>query len=117
VTEQIVMRPQSLTVAQVSTEENAEVRRVMIERMGFARYIRESGAKLIHTDKRGKLWRADRPNDTPIVMVEVRNSTAEPDGSIKDYFLRVPPDTKTATAAVAWTFGMKSTDWRPGVES
>jgi hypothetical protein len=117
VTEQIIMRPQTLTVAQITREENAEVRRLMIQRFGFARYIRESGAQLIHTDKRGKLWRADRPGDTPILMVEVRNSTPEPDGSVKDYFLRVPPDMKSATEAVAWTFSMKSTEWRPRVES
>jgi hypothetical protein len=39
-------------------------------------------------------------------MVEVKNSTPEPDGSTKRYMLRVPPQIETATAAVAWTFDM-----------
>ena len=39
-------------------------------------------------------------------MVEVVNSTPEPDGSRKTYFLRVPPTIGTAREAVAWTFGL-----------
>src|SRR6266436_180030 len=39
----------------------------------------------------------------PIVLVHVTNSTPEPDGSRRRYFLRVPPEVKTARAAVAWT--------------
>jgi hypothetical protein len=37
-------------------------------------------------------------------MLEVVNSTPEPDDSFKDYFLRVPPNARTAREAVAWTF-------------
>ena len=45
-------------------------------------------------------------------MVEVLNSTPEPDGSRKTYFLRVPPDTQTARQGVAWTFGMRPDDYQ-----
>ena len=48
----------------------------------------------------------DPPVDgEPLTVVEVVNSTPEPDGSHRRYFLRVPPDTRTAREAVAWTFG------------
>jgi hypothetical protein len=50
-------------------------------------------------------------------MVEVVNSTPEPDGSRKTYFLRVPPTIETAREAVAWTFGLGAVDYRPAVES
>ena len=50
-------------------------------------------------------------------MVEVRNSTPEPDGSCKTYFLRVPPATRTARAAVAWTFGLGAVEYRPAAQS
>ena len=50
-------------------------------------------------------------------MVEVQNSTPEPDGSIKTYFLRVPPATRTAREAVAWTFGLGAVEYRPAAES
>jgi len=46
-------------------------------------------------------------------MVEVHNSTPEPDGTRKTYYLRVPPTTRTAREAVAWTFGMSGTEYRP----
>ena len=32
------------------------------------------------------------------------NSTPEPDGTRRTYFLRVPPQMRTAREAVAWTF-------------
>lgn len=51
------------------------------------------------------------------VMVKVRNSTPEPDGSVRDYWLRVPPDLRTARAAVAWTFGLEPTEYAPAVET
>jgi Domain of unknown function (DUF6745) len=40
----------------------------------------------------------------------VVSATAEPDGSHRRYFLRVPPSTRTARAAVAWTFGFEKAD-------
>jgi hypothetical protein len=50
-------------------------------------------------------------------MVEVVNATAEPDGSQKTYFLRVPPETRTAREGVAWTFGMAEQEYAPEVET
>ena len=82
VTEQIVMRPQTLTIAQIDTEQNAEVRRVMMERFGMSRYIIESGSKVQHRDDFGLLYRREIANDEPLVMVRVLNATPEPDGSL-----------------------------------
>ena len=50
-------------------------------------------------------------------MVEVVNSTPEPDGTRRTYFLRVPPATTSAREAVAWTFGLRGDDYRPSIES
>ncbi len=118
VPEYIVVRPDSITVEQIETETNAEVRRVMIERMGQWRYLQESGATLVHTDSRGALYRKEIPNDEPLVMVKVKNATQEPDGSYKDYFLRVPPTITMAAQAVAWTFGFsKVEEYAPSIET
>ena len=118
VPEYIVVRPDSITVEQIETETNAEVRRVMIERMGQWRYLQESGATLVHTDSRGELYRKEIPNDEPLVMVKVKNATQEPDGSYKDYFLRVPPTITMAAQAVAWTFGFsKVEEYAPSIET
>ena len=101
---EIIESPDTLTAAEIDGEVNAEIRRVMVERFGEARYIQESGAKIIHRDEWGTLYRKEQPDDEPICMVKVVNSTAEPDGSFKDYWLGVKPDCKTALEAVASTF-------------
>jgi hypothetical protein len=50
-------------------------------------------------------------------MVEVVNSTAEPDGTFHTYWLRVPPQTRTATEAVAWTFGLSEQEYAPLIQT
>jgi hypothetical protein len=117
VSEQVIMRPETLSVVDIQNERNAEVRRVMIERFGHKRYMRESGAQIIHQDEFGKLYRQNVKDDEPIVMIEVINATPEPDGSFKNYWLRVPPTMKTAHEAVAWTFGMSAKQYQPRFES
>ncbi len=110
---QVAAELATLTVQRIQAEDNAEIRRVMLEHFGFERYLRESGAKKQHVDDYGTLWRVDIPGDEPLVMVEVINSTAEPDGSFRTYFLRVPPQTRTARGGVAWTFGLTEEEYNP----
>jgi hypothetical protein len=106
-----------LTVPEIQAESNAEVRRVMLEHFGFERYLRESNAKRLHEDECGVLWRVDMPQDEPLVMVEVINATPEPDGTRRTYFLRVPPDTRTARGGVAWTFNLTEQEYAPMVQT
>lgn len=103
----------TLTIDRIQAETNAEVRRVMLEHFGFDRYLRESGAVKQQSDEYGILWRVDIPGDEALVMVEVINSTAEPDGSFRTYFLRVPPQTQTARSGVAWTFALTEEEYSP----
>jgi hypothetical protein len=117
VTRQIVERPETLTVAQIAGEANVEVRRVMIDRFGQDRYLTAAGARQVHTDDWGTLWRVDFPDDESLVMVEVLNATAEPDGSFKTYFLRVDPLCRTAREAVAWTFAETADDYQPAMQT
>ncbi|WP_211266886.1 DUF6745 domain-containing protein [Nonomuraea candida] len=107
----------ALTPARIRAEQNAELRRAMLEHFGAERYLAESGAKPLHTDETGVLWRIDLPNDEPMVMVEVVNSTPEPDGTSRTYFLRVPPWVQRAREGVAWTFGLAEQDYRPQRET
>ncbi|MFI0407897.1 DUF6745 domain-containing protein [Actinomadura sp. 3N508] len=102
-----------LTADRISAEANAELRRVMLEIFGYDRYLAETGARPVHRDETGVLWSIDLPGDEPVVMVEVVNSTPEPDGTHRTYYLRVPPSTRTARAGVAWTFGVDEADYHP----
>jgi hypothetical protein len=117
VPQKVIESPKLLTPEEISTETNVEVRRVMIERVGADRYLRDAGAELVQQDDYGKLWRLEFDDDEPLQMVEVVNSTPEPGGSRKTYFLRVPPRYKTARGAVAWTFGLKRHEYALEAES
>lgn len=103
----------SLTPRRIREEENAELRRVMLEYYGYDRYLTESGAEPVHRDETGILWRIALEGDEDVVMVEVVNSTPEPDGSHRTYWLRVPPTTRTARDGVAWTFGLDGAVYAP----
>jgi hypothetical protein len=114
----VIADPETLDPATVLLEPNVEVRRVMIERIGYQRLFRGLRMKPVAKDKTGRLWRVDLPfPDEPIVVVEVENATKERDGSRKRYFLRVPPDIRTACDAVAWTFGIGPDNYQPSVQT
>ena len=85
----------------------------MLEIYGFDRYLAEIGAQPVHRDETGVLWRIEMPGDEAVVMVEVVNSTPEPDGTSRTYHLRVPPGTRTAREGVAWGFGLTEGDYEP----
>ncbi|MDD5370673.1 MAG: hypothetical protein PHQ40_16445 [Anaerolineaceae bacterium] len=118
VTEQIVMHPEALTVAQIQEEQNAEVRRVMLDRFGIQRFMRESGAKTVceypesHPLKglrTARLLRMDLPDDEPILMLDMLNSTPEPDGASKRYMIRIDPNAYGGRAAEDCLAAMAST--------
>lgn len=117
VPEHVVLDPAKITVKEIESEQNVEVRRVMMEKYGQSRFLLDSGAKEIHKDDWGTLYRKEVPEDEPLVMVNVLNSTLEPDGSAKPYWLRVPPTMTTARAAVAWTFQQAADTYSPEVET
>lgn len=51
VNEKIVMNPETLTVQEINSETNQEVRSIMINRFGWPRYLKESHAELVdHRD-------------------------------------------------------------------
>lgn len=127
----IIEEPEKLTPTIIDNEANAEVRRIMIETYGQERYLVNSNAVLVHQDEWGKLYRKDLKDDEPIFMVAVVNSTPEPDGTFKDYFIRVHPELRpmfpdktvgnpqqlTARNAVASTFGKYGHEYDPDVET
>ncbi len=106
-----------ITVGAIHQEKNAEVKRVLIDLYGPSRYLVDANAKVVHQDECGTLFRMEIEGDEALVMVRVRNSTREPDGTYKHYFLRVPPTILKARDAVAWTFGLSPEEYNPKRES
>jgi len=104
----VVESPEKITVADIEKETNMEIRRVKIDQYGQSRYLQDSGAEVISEDDFGTLYRKNLDDDEPLMMVKVVNSTQEPDGTFKDYFIRVDPNAfgglKTARQAIASTW-------------
>jgi hypothetical protein len=106
-----ITNPESITVNIILKESNQEIKRALLEIYGYERFIEESGAKLIHSDKLNgspvDLYRIEI-GDVVIEGVLVINSTAEPDGEFKKYFIQVEPGKfDRAIAALASTFVRK----------
>lgn len=133
---QAIESPASIPINLIRDCKNIEQRRILIDLYGKDRYILGLGLKPIHRDDFGELYRADIPNDEPLCMVKVLNSTPEPcakcgtvtkeiDARVggrcdcgtpfvyKDYWMCVPFTVQTAREAVAWTFSKSAEGYRP----
>jgi len=129
----VVENPERITVASIEAEQNAEIRRVMVERYGIQRYVRDAQFDVLDTDKDplGQPRRLLRRGD--VVVVELTNSTVDADGTRRVYHVpcepelrpmpRMPggewgaPQTLTALNAVASTYSMRGEDYRLAVET
>lgn len=100
VNQQIIEAPETMTAQQIVDEENAEIKRVMLERYGLENLIRNLNAQKLDASDFGTLWKADIREEEPLVMVEVDCPSTD-----RTYMLRVPPTMERARQAVAWTFG------------
>jgi hypothetical protein len=109
ITRQIAFAPETLTGPAILAERNAEVRRVMIERVGFERFVREVKALVLDTDTdRGgerKLLRVNLDGDEPMVLVSIHCPSTG-----RQYLVRVPPTMRKCRQAVAWTAGFDNPD-------
>jgi hypothetical protein len=118
VTYRVAFRPQTITAAEVLAEKNAELRRAMLDSMGFERFFRDAGAEVLDTDRdtaggERRLLRVPIKGDEDLVCVSVRCPSTR-----RDYLLRVPPKTASCRQAVAWTAGFDDPDrYRPRVET
>jgi hypothetical protein len=141
VTRQIVMEPETLTVAQISAEENAEVRRIMIERMGWARFCEQAKMRILHTDTLHSnfpsipMSATVEPGQRLVTEYRAGTETAEllEAADLKDfedrplrfvrltdpstgrqYTIRVRHDHSRCYEAVGWTFGLTESEYKHG---
>ena len=120
VTEQIVLRPETLTTEQIMKEDNAEVRRIMCEKMGWEKFIHEAKLKLIHecddpANMPNKLRLYDTPEQVlgvPVRLLSVVNATPKLNGEIPRYAITVPAEIDSALAGAAWSFDVSIEQYR-----
>jgi hypothetical protein len=106
-----VLNNKSVSPQEVIGLPNAEVRRAVIEVVGYNKLTKE--AKTTDTSSvDGELMTIELPEDENLNLLHVKDpSTA------REYFLRVPPNIKTAKEARAWTFGFEAEDFNPVKET
>jgi hypothetical protein len=115
--ERIAFRPETLDAREILAEPNAERRRVMMERFGLDRFMRDAKAQMLDQDRDAggprRLLRIELPDDEPLVCVSVICPSTQ-----RQYMLRVPPTMQTCRQAIAWTAGFDDPDdYRPAVET
>ncbi len=127
----VVEHPESITVSDIEAEQNAEVRRVMIERYGLSRYVRDAKFDVLDadTDPLGlprRLLSKER-----LTIVELTNSTEDGDGTRRVYHIPVHPELRpmlqdgslgepqknTALNAVASTYGLRGEQYQLDAET
>jgi hypothetical protein len=117
VDERIAFHPEQLTAKEALAEKNAEIRRVMIERIGYFRFAQEAKAKVLDEDRDPggvrQLLFIDLREDEPLVGLSCYcPSTA------RQYLIRVPPTMKTCHQAAAWMAGFDDPSlYRPQIET
>lgn len=93
--------PKKVTGDVILKEENAELRRVMLEKVGYEPVLGKM--KKVHTDEVGTLWTLNIPNDEMLALVDVIDPSTG-----RRYLLRCDPNAygglKTARAAAASTW-------------
>lgn len=115
----IITHPENLTADMVNNESNAEIRRIMIDKLGMEKFVRDGGFKTMDEDtdmydRPRRLLKKTLQDDEDLVLIEVTNSTAEPDGTFKKYLMRVDPNayngraSKECKAAIASTWRTKT---------
>jgi hypothetical protein len=117
VDERIAFHPETIKASDALTETNAEIRRVLIERMGFEKFFDEAnGHKLDKdTDPGGarELIRIDLENDEDIVCLSCFCPSTK-----RHYLLRVPPTILTCHEAAAWMAGFNdASKYQPVIET
>jgi hypothetical protein len=113
VPERFISAPDELNRDDFFGAENVETRRLIQERMG-TRFVEEVGGRFIAGGAQGVLYEVDLPEDPERVAHYVQ--VADP-STRREYYLRVPPTISTVEEAVAWTFGLSASEYRPAQES
>jgi hypothetical protein len=117
VNERIVFHPETITTQQVLEERNVERRRVLLERLGYERFLAETQARVLHRDRDAggerRLLYVPLQNDEPLVCLEVRCPSTG-----RRYLIRVPPTMRQCHQAAAWIAGFDNPEhYRPLVET
>lgn len=113
----IAFQPETITASEVLEQPNAELRRVLLERMCYEAFLDQAQAKTLDRDQDAggerRLLKVDLVNDEPLVCVSVLCPSTG-----RQYLIRVPPAMRSCRQAIAWVAGFDNPDdYQPLVET
>jgi hypothetical protein len=113
----IAFEPETIDSHEVLGEENAELRRVKMERMGYERFLDDADATVRDRDAdpggERTLFHVPLEDDEDLVVLSVQCPSTG-----RRYIIRVPPKMKTCHQAAAWIAGFEDPDkYAPVVET
>jgi hypothetical protein len=117
ITERIAFSPETITPEEIIAEQNVELRRVLIERMGYQTFLAHTHAEVRDADEdpggQRQLLRVAIPGDEDLVVLSVSCPSTS-----RSYILRVPPTMKSCHQAAAWIAGFENPDdYQPLIET
>ena len=104
----------------IDAEDNAELRRIMLEIYGFEKYIEVRGAKEIASDEmfgRPRRLLSMRVRGEEIRVLDVHNGSLEPDGTRRRFFLGAMSGANTPHEAVAMSYGIDPAVYSEGART
>ena len=113
----IAFQPETIDSSEILGTVNVELRRVLMERMGYEAFMAQAQSETLDTDTDAggerQLLRVPIAGDEPLVCVSVFCPFTG-----RQYMLRVPPQTRTCHQAAAWLAGFDNADdYQPVMET
>lgn len=103
----------TLKARDITSCRNAEYRRILMQRFGYEKFLKEMNGVIIHREGENTLVRVDwHKDEQPMKLVRVKDASTD-----RWYVLRVPPETKSVREGLGWTFGLNETEYRPVKET
>ncbi|MEW6733109.1 MAG: DUF6745 domain-containing protein [Acidobacteriota bacterium] len=117
INKRIAFQPETITINEILNEPNVELRRVLLERMGYEQFLSEANAELLDMDfdagGERRLLRVEFEEDEPLICIAVICPSTN-----RQYMLRVPPTITTCREAAAWLAGFDDPDdYSPIIET
>lgn len=106
-----VLNSKAVTPQEIIGLPNAEVRRAVIELVGYEK-LTDGALVKDESEVDGRLLVIKLQDDEDLNLLHVKDPS-----TTREYFLRVPPNMKTARQARAWTFGFEADEFELAKES
>lgn len=115
----VIVDPKSITKDEFLEVKNAEVRRIVVERIGIDRFVELLDLMTVDEDTiNGDAISLVRTRERdPVAMSHIQFVRVRDTSTDRVYHLGVPPHIEGAVEGVAWTFGMSVEEYNPEVEA